>query len=56
MLRKFFLPLTVFIVALTTLYWIVQPASFPSAREFELPFSANAESLGSSETVKSYAE
>ena len=56
MLRKFFLPLAVFIVALTTLYWVVQPASFSSVREFELPFSANAESLGSSETEKSHTE
>ena len=28
MLRKFFLPLAVFIIALTTLYWVVKPASF----------------------------
>ena len=56
MLRKFFLPLAVFIVALTTLYWVVQPASFSLVREFELPFSANAEGLGSSETEKSHTE
>ena len=56
MLRKFFLPLAVLIVALTTLYWVVKPASFSPVREFELPFSANAEGLGSSETEKSHTE
>ncbi len=56
MLGRFFPLLAVFVVALATVYWLLQPAQFSPVTELDLPFSANAESLGSSEVKKTDLE